>query len=868
MGTSNPNMVPRIQLRDPTGNVISDVTAAGVGLTATITATVPNTGTYYIVVTSGNGVTGTYNLNLDVTPAIYRHGRFAGGSNDDPIRWDPTTGIWYVTTAANTETAWGAWSTAVTWMDVQYADINGDGYTDIVGRVASSGAWYAAISTGSSFTNVFLGAWSPGVTWDDVQVADINGDGKADIIGRVDSSGAWYAGIATGSGTSMSLNETIYKPVANASINWNNPLSTGLISSIAVNEGSGSTYYDAAAQSTLTAVSLSGSPANAAAPAWFTPAVTSDYPWVGPAISNNGATAEAIQTPGLFSINTSIGYSYAFLVDPLDTTTFGRVMDGTGAAVVTSYLNIFDHPGTFSTTWRDASDNAINPFYTFTQTNQWDMVLCTVQQGLGVMYVNGQQVASNNTVNLAESIANQTGQLSYNTTGNGSAMPNANFSGWWIWNNRVLSASDAAALYANPWAMYDTTSPIIALSSTAPTSGMGNQLTYHAAPTISDQGVFSSTNNTLSPSGVVTSINSQGIGDVATLTGDWSNYVKISGFGPTDTEVLALKLDATVNGTNTVLAPNSDAVKTFVADLNTAYGSTIASVLPTTGYNGSFVGDDVLLTFTSGTPGFNPNGYFDFNFSAYANPNGSNGVSVSNVTVTDIATVSEPATGALTLTTVYLGAWSPGVMWDNVQAADINGDGKADIVGRVNSSGAWYAGIATGSGTAMSLTTVYLGAWSPSVTWDNVMVADINGDGKVDIVGRVDSSGAWYAGIATGSGTSISLTTVYLGAWSSAVTWTDVRVADINGDGKIDIVGRVASSGAWYAGIATGSGTSVSLTSIYLGSWSPSVTWVNVQVLDLNGDGKYDVIGQISGTSNWWAGISNGTSFTNQLWLP
>ncbi len=147
------------------------------------------------------------------------------------------------------------------------------------------------------------------------------------------------------------------------------------------------------------------------------------------------------------------------------------------------------------------------------------------------------------------------------------------------------------------------------------------------------------------------------------------------------------------------------------------------------------------------------------------------------------------------------------------------------------------------------------------------MGADINGDGKIDIVGRVASSGAWYAGIATGSGTAMSLTTVYLGAWSSAVTWTDVMVADINGDGKIDIVGRVASSGAWYAGIATGSGTSMSLGSIYLGSWSPLVTWVNVQVLDLNGDGKYDVLGQISGTTQWWAGISSGTALTNQVWL-
>ena len=175
-------------------------------------------------------------------------------------------------------------------------------------------------------------------------------------------------------------------------------------------------------------------------------------------------------------------------------------------------------------------------------------------------------------------------------------------------------------MYANPWAMYTTTSPVIALSSAAPATGFGNQLTNHAAGTTSDQGVFSSNSNTLLPIGVVSSINSQGTGDVSPLTGDASNYVKISGFGPTDTELFVLKLDATVNGTNTVLVPNSDAVKTLVADLNTAYGSTVATALPVTGYNGSFAGDDVLLTFTSSTPGFNPNGYLDFNFSGLCQP--------------------------------------------------------------------------------------------------------------------------------------------------------------------------------------------------------------------------------------------------------
>jgi hypothetical protein len=172
-------------------------------------------------------------------------------------------------------------------------------------------------------------------------------------------------------------------------------------------------------------------------PTWITPTVSSNYPWAGPAISNNGATAQAIQSTFQeldLITNVTVGYSYATLVQPLDTTNFGRIMDATGAAVITLYLNIPGRGGQLSTTWRDASDGAINPAFNFT-VNQWMLVLCTVQPGLGTMYVNGVPVATSDNVDLTNSWANQTGLLVYNCTGNGATMANANFSSWWIWNN-------------------------------------------------------------------------------------------------------------------------------------------------------------------------------------------------------------------------------------------------------------------------------------------------------------------------------------------------------------------------------------------------------------------------------------------------
>jgi len=263
------------------------------------------------------------------------------------------------------------------------------------------------------------------------------------------------AGI-TATGTNIYPN--IQKPATGSQINWNRPLATNLVSAVPLYDGAGTNFYDAVAGQFYAARSLAGSPVNALPPAWFTPAVSGNYPWAGPAISNNAATAQSIQSTfqelALIN-NVTNGYSYAVLVQPLDTSTFGRIMDATGAAVITLYLNIPEMPGQVATTWRNSSDSAIVPHVPFT-VNQWMLVLCTVQPGLGVMYVNGVPVTNSTSVDLVQSWANQTGLLVYNATGNGSSMGNANFSSWWIWNNRVLTAREAAQMYTNPWSMFNS----------------------------------------------------------------------------------------------------------------------------------------------------------------------------------------------------------------------------------------------------------------------------------------------------------------------------------------------------------------------------------------------------------------------------
>src|SRR5262249_27400055 len=54
------------------------------------------------------------------------------------------------------------------------------------------------LSTGSSFVSTFWGHWNLSVTWVDVMVGDFNGDGKSDIAGRVREYGDWWGALSTG----------------------------------------------------------------------------------------------------------------------------------------------------------------------------------------------------------------------------------------------------------------------------------------------------------------------------------------------------------------------------------------------------------------------------------------------------------------------------------------------------------------------------------------------------------------------------------------------------------------------------------------------------------------------------------------------
>ncbi|GGK73859.1 FG-GAP-like repeat-containing protein [Mangrovihabitans endophyticus] len=186
-------------------------------------------------------------------------------------------------------------------------------------------------------------------------------------------------------------------------------------------------------------------------------------------------------------------------------------------------------------------------------------------------------------------------------------------------------------------------------------------------------------------------------------------------------------------------------------------------------------------------------------------------------------------------------------------SADFNGDGRDDIITFTQGPLAdVYVALSTGSqfsGTTQKWQDYF------SLDGETPLTGDFNGDGKDDIITFTQGEAAdVYVALSTGSG--------FLGG----AKWHDYfsldgevpAVGDVNGDGRDDIITFTHNDLAdVYVALSTGDGFTASA------KWADffGLAGESPGVADVNGDGKDDIVTFVPGSADVFVGLSTGTGF-------
>jgi uncharacterized repeat protein (TIGR01451 family) len=196
--------------------------------------------------------------------------------------------------------------------------------------------------------------------------------------------------------------------------------------------------------------------------------------------------------------------------------------------------------------------------------------------------------------------------------------------------------------------------------------------------------------------------------------------------------------------------------------------------------------------------------------------------------------VFDPITGRVTLTIQpYESTFTGGV---DVAVGDVTGDGIPDIVTGPGPGGGPVAKVFDGvTGKLVRTIMAYDPGYRLGVT---VTAGDVDGDGLAEVIVGTDAGGG--PEVAVFSGKDRSLLAAFFAYEASFRGGVDVAAADVNGDGKADIVTGAMNGGSSHVVVFNGTDLAV-LLSIF--AYDPLIRGgVFVAAADVNGDGRADVI--------------------------
>jgi hypothetical protein len=195
--------------------------------------------------------------------------------------------------------------------------------------------------------------------------------------------------------------------------------------------------------------------------------------------------------------------------------------------------------------------------------------------------------------------------------------------------------------------------------------------------------------------------------------------------------------------------------------------------------------------------------------------------------------------------------WNASVEWSNFVVGDFNGDGFDDIAAQTPNGDVW---VGYSNGTRFTNQRAF--RWNLPMG-AQVAVGDVNGDGRDDIIGlQQNEPGTISVGLGGAAGMTLRQNAGNMGFSQ----WQDLRAGDFNGDGRMDLIARrnepgTPRDGQLWIGLFQLEPQTFQLQ--YAARWNNTQPWTNVLVADVNNDGRADLVG-IQG-NNVWAAVAQPT---------
>jgi hypothetical protein len=192
------------------------------------------------------------------------------------------------------------------------------------------------------------------------------------------------------------------------------------------------------------------------------------------------------------------------------------------------------------------------------------------------------------------------------------------------------------------------------------------------------------------------------------------------------------------------------------------------------------------------------------------------------------------------------GTGSNQVFGDAVEAADLNGDGRPDVV--TASSAMGFKGLVNLSRPDGGWTITEIPELRKAAYIRSVAVADFDGDGKNDlVVGYVNSELSWRSGVdvfLARPGNTWERKALSVVEGREAMT--AVAAGDLNGDGKRDVV-ALSGEGRYLVFLGDGKGGFTREKAEELAQYPGRCRGYHVALADLDGDGKDDIVSAFAG---------------------